>query len=60
MTYWTRILTGCGALALFVSPVWAHPAAAPHTHGNELIPLLASAVVLGAVLLLRRSRSRAG
>ncbi len=58
MTHWKRILTGCGAV-LLATPAWAHPSATPHTHGGELIPLLASAIVLGMVLLLQRSRSRA-
>lgn len=60
MRYWKRIVTTCAALMLFAAPAWAHPSATPHAHSEELVPLLAAAVGLGAVLLLRRSRSRAG
>ena len=59
MTNWKRIVTAGAVLALYATPVWAHPSPTPHTHSGELIPLLASAVVLGMALLLHRSRSRA-
>lgn len=60
MTHWKRVLTGCGAVVLLVTPAWGHPSPTPHAHGNELTLLLASGFVLGAVLLLRRFRSKLG
>jgi len=60
MRYAARILSACGVLLLLATPAWAHPSPELHVHGGALAPLLALAVVLGAVLLLRRFRSRAG
>ncbi len=60
MRYWKSVFTACGALALLVTPAWAHPSTSFHVHGDELVPMLALAAALGALLVLRRFRSRAG
>lgn len=59
MRYAAKTLATCGALALLVTPAWAHPVAEPHLHGDALPLPLALAVVLGTALVLRRFRSRA-
>jgi hypothetical protein len=58
MRYWKSVFTACGALALLVTPVWAHPSISFHVHNDDLVPLLALAAAVGAMLVLRRFRSR--
>ncbi len=57
MRYLKSVFTACGALALLVTPAWAHPSISFHVHNDELVPLLALAAAVGAALALRRFRS---
>ena len=60
MRYSTGIFAGCGALTLLVTPAWAHQSGNFPVHGDALVPMLVLAAAVGALLALRRSRSRAG
>jgi hypothetical protein len=40
-----------------VTPLWAHPQRAIHTHAGEILPLLALAAALAVFLVRRRSRA---
>ena len=52
-----EIAAAGGAMLVPVTPLWAHQERAIHIHAGEILPLLALAVALAALLVWRRSRA---
>jgi hypothetical protein len=57
MRRWKEVAAAGGAMLVPVTPLWAHPERAIHIHAGELLPLLALAAALAALLVRRRSRA---
>jgi hypothetical protein len=57
MRCWKEVAAAAGAMLFPLTPLWAHPERAIHIHAGEILPLLATAAVLAALLVRRRSRA---